>query len=107
MSPPDVTASPCPCCQSTNLRMYFSHHDGKDKVICRDCGMSGTLDAWNRRRAHAGVVEALEAAQAFIGVMFGVGPDAVVPESVMSPIGVPIKAGAIQRQIEAALEAPS
>jgi hypothetical protein len=50
------------------------------------------------------VREALEQLYAFVGIMFGEGPDAVIPEVVMTPIGVPVKLGDIMREAHAALE---
>lgn len=50
-------------------------------------------------------VAALKQAEAFIGVMFGVGPDAIIPDNVTSPIGVNIFLGGIMRDIRAAIAA--
>lgn len=53
--------------------------------------------------AEAELREALEAMRAFVGVMFGAGPDATIPETVPSPLGIPVKVGAIMRRADAAL----
>lgn len=47
--------------------------------------------------------ECLKQLQSFVGVMFGQGPDAVVPETVRAPIGVDIKLGDIMRDVDVAL----
>lgn len=46
---------------------------------------------------------ALEQAQAVIAVMFGVGPNAHIPETITTPIGIPIKVGEIMRDANSAL----
>lgn len=51
--------------------------------------------------------EALEGTVAFISVIFGHGPDAVIPETVDTPIGVPVKVGDIVRKARAALTTPA
>lgn len=57
------------------------------------------------RRAQDGVVrEALESAIALNGVMFG-RMDGVMPATVDTPIGIPVKVAAIQRDLESALSA--
>lgn len=53
-------------------------------------------------RALTAAREALGGADAFLGVMFGQGPDATIPETVASPLGV-IKLGDVVRSIRAAL----
>lgn len=42
---------------------------------------------------------------AFVGVMFGAGPDAIIPETVTTPlgIGIPVKLGDIMREAQAAI----
>lgn len=49
------------------------------------------------------LLEALQDLYAFVGVMVGRGPDASIPETVTTPIGLPVKIGAIMRDAEAAL----
>jgi len=51
------------------------------------------------------LAEALRGYKAFVAVMFGVGPDAVIPETVVTPLGVPVKLGDICRAGRAALAA--
>lgn len=57
-----------------------------------------TLGAENAR-----LREALEQTVAFISVMIGRGADAVIPETIATTLGVPIKIGAIMRAARAAL----
>lgn len=57
-------------------------------------------------RAVASAVDAqaaLRELHAFVGVMFGFGPDAVIPETVRAPLGVDVKVGAIMRHATAVL----
>ena len=49
------------------------------------------------------LTKALEDTRAFIGVMFGRGPDAVIPETVQTPLGIPVKIGEISRAAARAL----
>lgn len=49
------------------------------------------------------LLAALKDLYAFVGVMVGRGPDASIPETVTTPIGLPVKIGAIMRDAEAAL----
>jgi hypothetical protein len=58
----------------------------------------GELQAINRD-----MLAALEGMHAFTAVMFGRGPDAIIPETVNAPIGVPIKVGEIMREATAAI----
>lgn len=57
------------------------------------------------QRERDGLRQALRSAEAFIAVMFGQGPEAVIPEMVVGHIGVPINLGAIMRDIGVALSA--
>jgi len=41
----------------------------------------------------------LESAQAFIALMFGQGPDCIIPETVRAPIGVNVKVGKLMNDI--------
>ncbi len=41
--------------------------------------------------ANAALVDAVTELEAFVRVMFGRGPEAVIPETVGSPLGVPLK----------------
>lgn len=58
--------------------------------------LRASLSAADSRLGEA--VSALEQTTAFIGIMCGRGPDAVIPETINSPIGVPIKIGDIMRE---------
>jgi hypothetical protein len=49
------------------------------------------------------LVQAVKEFYSFVGVMFGDGPDAIIPETVDTPLGVPIKIGQIMRDAEVAL----
>ena len=51
------------------------------------------------------VVAALRDLHAFVGVLFGRGPDAIIPETVDTHLGIQIKIGEIMRRAEAALAA--
>jgi hypothetical protein len=56
-----------------------------------------------RTRLHDELVEALDEAEAFLGAMFGQGPDAIVSEKVMLPLGVECDLGSIVRDLKATL----
>jgi hypothetical protein len=58
-----------------------------------------------RYNRHAEMLAALEDAEALIGVMFGQGEDAIIPETVTTPLGVPAALGDIMRSIRSAIEA--
>ena len=49
------------------------------------------------------LLAALQQLQAFVGVMFGDGPDATIPNTVRTPIGIPVKIGEIMDCTKAAL----
>ena len=49
------------------------------------------------------LLAACEQLESFIGIMFGRGADAVIPETVTLPIGVPCKLGDIMRETAAAI----
>lgn len=64
----------------------------------------------NRAAAEARMLSAapelcssLEELRSFVAVMCGRGPDAILPESVSTPLGVPIKIGEIMRAADAAI----
>lgn len=46
---------------------------------------------------------AAESLRDFVGVMAGRGADAIIPETLMTPLGVPVKIGAICRDVDAAI----
>lgn len=70
-------------------------------------------DAFNREAlanarliaAAPDLLAALQSLRAFVGVRFGNGPDAVIPEAmtIEAPLGVPIKIGQIMRDVAAAI----
>lgn len=47
--------------------------------------------------------EELSSLVSFVSVMFGRGPDCVIPEEVETPLGVPVKIGPMVRDAQAAL----
>jgi hypothetical protein len=47
---------------------------------------------------------ACEESRAFIGIMFGCGPDAVIPTTVVTPLGVPVKLAEVFQRLDAALQ---
>lgn len=49
------------------------------------------------------LIAVLRDMQAFVAVMVGRGPDATIPETVRTPIGVPVKIGEIMRDASTAL----
>ena len=49
------------------------------------------------------LLEALASLHAFVGVMVGHGPEAAVPETIATPLGVPVKIGDIVRDAAAAI----
>lgn len=54
---------------------------------------------------YANLVATVETLQSFIGIMFGRGPDAIIPETVDAPaVGVPIKTGDMMRAATSILE---
>jgi len=48
---------------------------------------------------------ALRDLYSFVAVMVGRGPDAAIPETVQTPLGIPVKIGDIMRAASAALTA--
>jgi hypothetical protein len=51
------------------------------------------------------MLAALEQMRAFVGVTHAEGPEANIPETVPTRIGVPVKLGAIMRGVDAAISA--
>jgi hypothetical protein len=49
------------------------------------------------------MLEALTQLHAFVGIMFGRGAEAAIPETVPTPLGPPVKLGAIMRDAAAAI----
>lgn len=59
---------------------------------------------------HAGLIAAapdllaaLQSLQSFVAIMIGRGPDAEIPDTIPTPLGVPVKIGAIMRDVAAAI----
>lgn len=70
------------------------------------CGKHSEDDAEANARLIAAAPELLEAVQslyAFVGVMVGYGASAIIPETIITPLGVPIKIGEIMRDANAAI----
>lgn len=61
-------------------------------------------DAQSAEARNRDLVAALEGAEAFIAVMCGQGPGAIIPETVRGPLGVSIKVGKLMRDVRAALQ---
>lgn len=53
--------------------------------------------------SHDALLEALEQVEALIGVTFGEGPEANIPETIPTRLGVPVKLGDIMRNVRAAI----
>lgn len=49
------------------------------------------------------LLEAVHDLSAFVAVMIGRGPDAIIPETQTTPLGVPVKIGEIMRDARAAI----
>lgn len=49
------------------------------------------------------LLAALQSLQSFVAVMIGRGPDAEIPDTIPTPLGVPVKIGAIMRDAAAAI----
>lgn len=49
------------------------------------------------------LLETLQSLNAFVGVMVGCGPEATIPDTITTPLGVPVKIGEIMRDAAAAL----
>jgi hypothetical protein len=81
--------------------------------VCPECGHVWSppcadgpeaADALESAQAEiARLTTALSEMRAFVGVMYGQGADAVIPETATGPLGFPIKIGAICRDADAAL----
>lgn len=65
---------------------------------------ANTLPALEQRVRELEVL--LRSSQAFIAVMFGQGSNCAIPETIDSPIGVPIRIAQLLRDIDAALLEP-
>ncbi len=51
----------------------------------------------------AKLVEAAKELRSLVGIMFGRGPDCIIPETIGTPLGVPIRIGAMMRDTDATL----
>lgn len=75
-----------------------------DRMKQRDFSNGAALDeiheALTQREE---LLAACETALAFVGVMFGKGEDADIPETVVTPLGIPVKLGDISRAMQDAL----
>lgn len=63
------------------------------------------LAAAKLSEARGRVCEAAKELRAFVGVMCGHGPDSIIPETITTPLGVPVKVRAICADFDAALAA--
>ncbi len=94
------------------------------RVMARSHGLrddNPNIDLWRRdARTVAAVIsprieaqaaeiarlrELLADLKAFVAVMYGQGPDAIIPEKITTPLGLPVNIGAIMRDAQAALAA--
>ena len=62
-----------------------------------------TLDNGFLIAAAPDLYDALEDLRAFVAIMVGLGSNAVIPETIRSPLGAPVKIGAIMRDAAASL----
>lgn len=74
------------------------------KVIC-ETDWGDDVDAANARliAAAPALLKAVTELSAFVGVMCGIGPNAIIPATIATPLGIDIKIGAIMRDAAAAL----
>lgn len=87
-----------------NYPADFCRDDEIDVIVTR--GMERDLTQAvsileNRLTTADDLIDTVEAMQSFIGIMFGQGPDAIIPETVNAPIGIPIKVGDLMRSVSA------
>ena len=76
----------------------------RERDAARDAYEKDALPEMVRLRALLGEAEtALRDAEAFVGVMHGRGPESVIPETLTTPLGVPVKIGEIMRDLRAVL----
>lgn len=59
--------------------------------------------AAHRLRATDDLLDALEELRSFVAIMVGIGPDAIIPETIDTPLGVPVKIGAMMRDATATI----
>lgn len=81
--------------------------DALEEMTRRYNLLLGAIDDQNlldaAKRELAGARKALRTAEAFIVIMFSSGPDAILPETIPTPVGPPVKIGEIVGDIRAAL----
>lgn len=83
--------------------------DAEDLLEAIDlaCRYQANMETISRLTAERdGLRKALRGMQAFVGVMFGRGRDAKIPETVDTPLGVPVRTGDLMREVESALATP-
>jgi hypothetical protein len=93
----------------TDLAASLVQIVGRYKAQPPDAEANAALALEIRRLAEveAGAAElraACEESRAFIGIMFGCGPDAVIPTTVVTPLGVPVKLAEVFQRLDAALQ---
>lgn len=95
---------------NSDTRMIENDSD-EDRTYYSDIGSRPNFELVcalrNESKKLIAAARALESLVAFVGVMFGQGPDATIPRTVQSPIGVPVKLGEIMDEARAALECTS
>lgn len=89
----------------SELRAHVAELEGEREGAIAELANERVLLIGTRARVAAAdaLAEACEGMQAFIGVMYGSGPDAIVPDSVLTPLAIPVKLGDIMRDAAAAL----
>jgi hypothetical protein len=73
------------------------------EVYSDDCDPVVALANTNLIAAAPELYAALTDLRAFVGVMVGRGADCIIPEKIDTPLGIPVKIGAIMRDAETAL----
>lgn len=84
----------------------------EDDAVCQE--MKDDIIAWMEagrpnshtspeREALVRCVDDLTALQAFVGIMLGRGPDAIIPEFVNAPLGIPVRIGDLMRGVASAI----
>ncbi len=66
-------------------------------------GVRWPTEQWGKPCRITELEDALRDLTAFVAVMFGIGPDAIIPPTVRTPLGVPVKIGDIMRNATALL----
>jgi hypothetical protein len=94
-----LTAVPFP----SKVNEIFDLKDEEGNDIGELIGQENAAEIVKRVNLYDELVEALDEAEAFLGAMFGQGPDAIVSEKVMLPLGVECDLGSIVRDLKATL----